>query len=189
MPTWRRTAVGFGHDIAAADRGSPLADGRGLSSLEAPGLGAGSQREARESPLADPILEAPDAVAVAAEQSDPAGCHHAVGPTAVGDDVGPRRQEAKLLLEAVKRDRNRPWDVARLILLPRPQVEKDDVRGPGPADEFVAADRLELAGRTEEGPDDAVDLGQAVVCHGEDRGEEFEHVLASEAGGRRSRRR
>lgn len=76
MPTWRRTAVGFGHDIAAADRGSPLADGRGLSSLEAPGLGAGSQREARESPLADPILEAPDAVAVAAEQSDPAGCHH-----------------------------------------------------------------------------------------------------------------
>ena len=41
--------------------------------MEASRLGASRDREAREAPLADAIVEAPDAVAVAAQESDPAG--------------------------------------------------------------------------------------------------------------------
>ena len=42
-------------------------------SVEASRLGASRDREAGEAPLADAIVEAPDAVAVAAQESDPAG--------------------------------------------------------------------------------------------------------------------
>ncbi len=149
--------------------------------MESPGFDAGRDGKAGKAPLPDTVLEVPDVIAVATQEGDPAGRRHAIRSPAVGDDLGLRRQQREVLLEIVERDGHGARDVTRLVFLPGTQIEEDDVTGSGPADELVPADRLEPIGGSEVGPDDLLNLGQAVVRHGAERRKQPVYVVTGEA--------
>ena len=86
-------------------------------------------REARTSPLGEPVLESPSRSTASSEQTDGVISEHAERPTAVGDHLDPVGQRADPRAKVIDGDRAGTDDVAGGELGVGADVEDDEVAG------------------------------------------------------------
>src|SRR5947207_13898100 len=83
--------------------------------------------EPRGFPIRKPLGQATRSPTACLQDFDCAVGVHAIRPAAVGHVVLAPRQPPEPLLQLIDRDRERPWNMSRVVLASRTGVQHDDV--------------------------------------------------------------
>src|SRR6266851_3315913 len=118
-----------------------------------------------EAPFEHALPQGAGSPAAGAQQPDGVGCQDAVGAPAVGDDFGACGQLAEPGGQFAQRDGHRAGDVAGGVFLSGPHVDDIYLAGFGPAEEFLAADRLGVVVAAQVGGAGGLGVGQVGARH------------------------
>src|SRR5690606_16396851 len=107
--------------------------------------------------------------------------HHAVGASAVGDDLSVRRELREARLELADRNGQRARKVTCAVLFGRPDVEHGDLTAPHPLQELLRIDGLHRTASLEVLPRDLLNFSQTRLRERTQRSKEAAYLVMGEA--------